>query len=69
MIIRQATLEDMPFVADVHVQCFPKDEHYTTLMGVGNNLTQKMYEAYLQEENLFLVAEDQIKLSAFVWGI
>ena len=35
MTIRQATLEDMPFVADVHVQCFPKDEHYTTLMGGG----------------------------------
>ena len=41
MIIRQATLEDMPFVADVHVQCFPKDEHYTTLMGVGNKFNSE----------------------------
>ena len=68
MTIRQATLEDMPFVADVHVQCFPKDEHYTTLMGGGDNLTQKMYEAYLREENLFLVAEDKNKIIGFCMG-
>ena len=50
MTIQQATLEDMPMVEKVHAECFLKDEHFTTLMGEGNNLTQKMYEAYLQAE-------------------
>ncbi len=68
MTIRQATLEDMPLVVKVHTECFPKDEHFTTLMGGGNNLTQKMYEAYLRAENLFLVAEDQGEIIGFCMG-
>ena len=68
MTIQQATLEDMPMVEKVHAECFLKDEHFTTLMGEGNNLTQKMYEAYLQAENLFLVAKDQDKIIGFCMG-
>lgn len=69
MTIRQATLEDMPQVVKVHTECFPKDEHFTTLMG-GNNLTQKMYEAYLRTEKfIFGRQKARTKLLAFVWGI
>ena len=39
MTIQQATLEDMPMVEKVHAECFLKDEHFTTLMGEGNNLS------------------------------
>lgn len=68
MIIRKAIVEDMPCVARVHADCFPKDEHFTTLMGGDKNLTERMYEAYLREDNLFLVAEEGNEIIGFCMG-
>jgi len=33
MKIRKATMDDIRSVTLVHRECFPKDEHFTTLMG------------------------------------
>ena len=33
MKIRQATIDDIYSVTLVHCECFPRNEHFTTLMG------------------------------------
>ncbi len=72
MKIRPATTADLYDVSIVHRECFPATEHYTTLMGGGQNrhknLTGLMYLEYLRAGNPFLVAEDQNKIIGFCMG-
>ena len=59
MKIRQAKVEDLGEVANIHIQCFP--ESFSTHLGKHKNglLQQKFYQEYYNDApELFLVAED-----------
>ena len=60
MIIRQATLNDLKRISDVHFQCFPNS--FSTQLGKANSgvLQQKFYQEYIKDvPELFFVAEDE----------
>lgn len=75
MIIRQATIEDLRHIADVHFQCFP--DSFSTQIGKANKggitLQEKFYQEYFRDvPELFLIAEDnnlpQKKIVGFCMG-
>lgn len=73
MIIRHATAEDLKWVSNVHIRCFP--DSFSTHLGKarGGALQRKFYEEYYKDvPELFLVAEDdtlpQKKIVGFCMG-
>lgn len=61
-MIRQATFDDLPNIAKIHMECFP--ENFSTKLGKKRNgfLLSKFYEEYmLDAPELFLVAEEKNK--------
>lgn len=66
-IVRNATREDLPEIASVHMNCFP--DYFSSK--VGKNLLVKFYAEYLENfPDLFVVArdEDENKIIGFANG-
>lgn len=55
---------DLPRIASVHIECFPG----TFIASFGNTLIEKYYEEYINEENLFIVAEENNDIQGFCMG-
>lgn len=61
---RLATLADIPSIAKVHLMCFP-DSMWAFL---GEALIRAFYSEYVQEQNIFVVAEEDHSLIGFCMG-
>ena len=61
---RLATLADIPAIAKVHLTCFP-DSMWAFL---GETLIRAFYSEYIQEQNIFVVAEEDHSLIGFCMG-
>lgn len=64
MIYRLASSNDLPEIARVHIECFPG----TFITSLGHKLIEKYYWQFFQEENLFIVAEQDSQLFGFCMG-
>lgn len=65
MNVRQANISDLKDIVAVHISCFPNS--FSTQL--GSKLLEKMYLEYMKEApELFLVAEDNMKIVGFVMG-
>jgi ribosomal protein S18 acetylase RimI-like enzyme len=64
-MIRQATLKDMPIVADIHKKIF--SNHFIGIL--PKFLICKFYRSYVKKDNVFLVSADENHIiSGFVLG-
>lgn len=64
-MVRQATVQDLPQVVAVHIQCFPNS--FSTAL--GKKLLVKFYTEYISNvPELFLVAEQEGKICGFCMG-
>ena len=64
MKYRIASTEDLPEIANVHITCFPG----TFIASFGNKLIERYYGEYNNEDNLFIVAEEDNRIQGFCMG-
>lgn len=64
MNYRIAKRSDLRKIANVHMVCFP----HTFIASFGHRLIEKYYMEYLNEDNLFIVAEDGDEIQGFCMG-
>lgn len=61
---RIASLTDLSSVTKTHIECFPG----TFISSFGNNLIQNYYKEYIEEDNIFVVAEENNGILGFCMG-
>lgn len=64
MIYRIANRSDLCKIANVHIECFPR----TFIASFGHRLIEKYYKEYLDEDKLFIVAENGDEVQGFCMG-
>ncbi len=67
-MIREATLEDIKAIVNVHFRCFP--DSFSTQMGGKGYLLERFYQEYMLENpELFFVSEvEKLGISGFCMG-
>ena len=61
---RQASITDINSIAKIHVSCF--SGYFIT--SLGEKLISRYYQCYFEEDNLFVIAEDNGKIIGFAMG-
>ena len=64
IVYRKAQHDDLYNIAKVHVECF----HDYMISKLGNRLVVNYYKEFLEEDNLFVIAEEENKIVGFCMG-
>lgn len=64
IVYRKARHDDLNNIAKVHVECFPD----YMISKLGNRLVANYYKEFLEEDNLFVIAEEENEIIGFCMG-